>query len=465
MDNKQGQWIRDAKNGLNVVFIHGINSSEECWRHKDGSYWPTLLKNESELTDIGIYVFSYRTSLNTGSYSISDIVDSFREYFKLDKLIDSSGIIFVCHSMGGIVTRRFLVNQQSDLIERGLKIGLFLVASPSLGSEYANMLNLISSALGHTQASALKFSQNNVWLNDLDKDFRNLMNGKLRIVGKELIEDLPLFGKKCIFMIMRKKQIVQPFSGARYFGDSCKVPESDHITIATPASRDAVQNRMLVQFIKNFRHESPFSDVNQFKNFLDYIPNLPTSVFSVDGLDNASTWLQESIGKFWKDVQQLVQRVVDESTYEPTIPSPISREKNTGSIPSPILRVKNTRSNGDLIQKCGNAAIYLVDEGKRRHIEDLAQVFKDAPNINSIEEKNDIPEGKPIIRGSVLVTSAAAEAGPVYLIDNYDGHNEEWKKRHILSIDIFNKYQFNQDNIKVVPQARLDKMDDGPDIL
>jgi len=143
MDNKQGQWIRDAKNGLNVVFIHGINSSEECWRHKDGSYWPTLLKNESELTDIGIYVFSYRTSLNTGSYSISDIVDSFREYFKLDKLIDSSGIIFVCHSMGGIVTRRFLVNQQSDLIERGLKIGLFLVASPSLGSEYANMLNLI----------------------------------------------------------------------------------------------------------------------------------------------------------------------------------------------------------------------------------------------------------------------------------------------------------------------------------
>jgi hypothetical protein len=243
----QGQWIRTANNGLNVVFIHGINSSEECWRHENGSYWPKLLKDEGELADIGIYVFSYRTGINTGFYSLSDIVDSLREYFRLDNLLSSSGIIFVCHSMGGIVVRRFLVNQQSDLIEKNLKLGLFLVASPSLGSEYANMLNLISSAMGHTQASALKFSQNNVWLNDLDKDFINLINGKLQIKGKELIEDLPLYGKGFI-----RRQIVEPFSGAKYFGNSFKVPGSDHITIATPVNRESVQHRLLIQFISDF---------------------------------------------------------------------------------------------------------------------------------------------------------------------------------------------------------------------
>lgn len=90
---KQGQWIRKVKNGLNVIFIHGINSSEECWRHKNGSYWPNLLKDESSVVDIGIYVFSYRTGINTGSYSLSDIVDSLKEYFLLDGLINSSGII------------------------------------------------------------------------------------------------------------------------------------------------------------------------------------------------------------------------------------------------------------------------------------------------------------------------------------------------------------------------------------
>lgn len=263
----KGQWIRTTKNGLNFVFIHGINSGEECWRHKDGSYWPDLLKDESELADTGIYLFSYRTGINTGSYSLSDIVDSLREYFKLDNLIGSSGIIFVCHSMGGIVTRRFIVNQQSLLIERDInKIGLFLVASPSLGSGYANMVNLISSVMGHTQVSALEFSQNNVWLNDLDKDFINLQTNKnLQIKGKELIEDLPLRGKGFI-----RKQIVEPFSGAKYFGNSFKVPGSDHITIATPTNKNAVQHRLLVQFAKEFIEEfKPLISHKKYKENID----------------------------------------------------------------------------------------------------------------------------------------------------------------------------------------------------
>jgi pimeloyl-ACP methyl ester carboxylesterase/molybdopterin-guanine dinucleotide biosynthesis protein len=245
----QDRWVRKAKNknGLKVIFIHGINSSEDCWKNSNGVYWPELLKDESELADVGIYVFSYRTGINTGSYSLSDIVDSLREYFTLDNLIDSVGIIFVCHSMGGIVARRFLVNQHSKLLESGLnRVGLFLVASPSLGSEYANMLGLISSILGHTQASALKFSENNLWLNDLDKDFTNLRENKnLQINGKELIEDLPLYGKGLI-----RRQVVQPFSGAKYFGNSIKVPGSDHSTIAAPACEDEIQHRLLVQFIK-----------------------------------------------------------------------------------------------------------------------------------------------------------------------------------------------------------------------
>lgn len=248
----QGQWVRKSKNHVNVIFIHGINSSEECWKHKEGIYWPNLLKDEDELADIGIYVFSYRTGFNTGSYSLSDVVSSLREYFYLDKLINDIGIIFVCHSMGGIIARRFLVKEQSDLFRSGLnKIGLFLVASPSLGSNYANMLGLISSAIGHTQANALKFSQSNVWLIDLDKDFIDLKsNGNLQIKGKELIEDLPLYGKGWI-----RRQIVEPFSGAKYFGHSFKVPGSDHCTIAAPASKDAVQNRLLVEFVKEYLNE------------------------------------------------------------------------------------------------------------------------------------------------------------------------------------------------------------------
>lgn len=249
----QGKWIRKSNNGFNIIFIHGINSSESCWKNENGAYWPDLLKNEVTLENIGIYTFSYRTGINTGYYSLSDIVDSLREYFSLDKLFKGKGVIFVCHSMGGIVARRFLVSQYSKLVEEGLyNIGLFLVASPSLGSDYANMLSTISRWIGHTQASALKFSQDNVWLNDLDKDFINLKESeRLGIKGKELIEDLPIYLKGFV-----KKQIVEPFSGARYFGESVKIPGSDHSTIASPSSKDSFQHRILIQFINEFIDKS-----------------------------------------------------------------------------------------------------------------------------------------------------------------------------------------------------------------
>ena len=60
----QGQWIRKSDNDITVVFIHGINSSEECWRNKNnGVYWPELLKEEKDFSSIGIYVFSYQTGI------------------------------------------------------------------------------------------------------------------------------------------------------------------------------------------------------------------------------------------------------------------------------------------------------------------------------------------------------------------------------------------------------------------
>ena len=238
--------IRKSENGVNVVFIHGINSSNRCWQHEDGAFWPDLLEAEEDFSKVGIYNFSYRTGFNTGSYSLGDIVSSLREYFKKYGLFSSSEVIFVCHSMGGIIARRFLVVEKLRFFENDFcRIGLFLVASPSLGSKYANMLGRVSKALGHSQANALKFSQSNQWLNDLDSDFMNLKESKSQsIFGKELIEDLPIILKGLL-----RTQVVEPFSGARYFGESFKIPGSDHSTIAAPKDEHADQHRALVRFI------------------------------------------------------------------------------------------------------------------------------------------------------------------------------------------------------------------------
>jgi hypothetical protein len=247
----KGPWIKKPQQDTTVIFVHGIlSSTEECWKNENGTYWPELLSQNEELKGLGIYTFSYSTGIFSGSYNLNDVVDDLKVHLNLDGVLNQGKrLIFVCHSMGGIVVRKFIVQRQTDLINLNVQIGLFLVASPSLGAGYANLITGFAKILNirNAQAEALCFSQNNVWLNGLDTDFINLKENKyLDITGQELIEDKPLILKHFL-----NKQIVEPFSGAKYFGEHFKVTNSDHSSIAKPDSSDAIQHRLLCQFIKN----------------------------------------------------------------------------------------------------------------------------------------------------------------------------------------------------------------------
>ncbi len=243
----EGTWIRKPTAQTTVVFVHGILSSGDgCWRHENGSYWPELLKSEPELGSFGIYVFTYETGVFSGNYDLSDSVNALKTHMSLDGVFENDKLIFVCHSMGGIVVRKFLVKYASDLQQK--KIGLFLIASPSLGSGYANWLKPLARLLGNKQADALRYVRDNPWLSDLDKDFLDVKDGKLSITGKELVEDK--FGRLGQFVFWRK-QVVEPFSGGRYFAGSYKVPNSNHSSIAKPENRDAIQHRILCDFISD----------------------------------------------------------------------------------------------------------------------------------------------------------------------------------------------------------------------
>jgi hypothetical protein len=247
-----GEWIRGPQGAAaSAVFVHGILSSgETCWRNDNGSYWPELLKNERELGSLGIYVFTYETGIFSGSFRLGDIVDDLKENMRVDGVLASDRLIFVCHSMGGIAVRKYIVERQAELIGAGKEIDLFLVASPSLGSSYADWLSPLAQLFGHAQADALRFVRNNNWLMDLDKEFLNLKEGgTLKIEGKELVEDKFIELKKIKLGIIWRRQVVEPFSGARYFGEPYKVPKSDHFSIAKPDNKNAIQHRLLSRFV------------------------------------------------------------------------------------------------------------------------------------------------------------------------------------------------------------------------
>jgi pimeloyl-ACP methyl ester carboxylesterase len=165
----RGEWIRKPQSAASVVFVHGILSSGETyWQNDIGCYWPELLKNEPELGSVGIYVFTYHTGIFSGNYRLGDVVDALKEHMRLDGVLESNQLIFVCHSMGGIVVRKFVVERAAELIGAGKEIDLFLVASPSLGATYADWLSPLAQLFGHAQADALRFVRKNNWLMDLD---------------------------------------------------------------------------------------------------------------------------------------------------------------------------------------------------------------------------------------------------------------------------------------------------------
>lgn len=246
----QGEWVRHGSVAAPVVvFIHGIRSSgDSCWRHSNGAYWPDIVAKDHELLDVGVYVYTYRTGIFSGSYRLADVVDDLKERLTIDGVTKYAKIVFVCHSMGGIVARKYLVTRAADLIDLNIQIALFFLASPSLGSDYADWLKPAARLLGHSQAEALRFVRSNDWLADLDREFMNLKEkGRLSIVGKELIED-----RFVVFRWIWRKQVVEPFSAGRYFGEAYKVPGSDHSSIAKIESADAFQHRQLKRFIADW---------------------------------------------------------------------------------------------------------------------------------------------------------------------------------------------------------------------
>jgi pimeloyl-ACP methyl ester carboxylesterase len=241
--------IRPSTADAIIVFVHGILSSgEDAWGRPS---WPDLLAAEPELNSVGIFVFTYQTGLGSRTYGIADVADYLREHLRIANLLSKPKIVFVCHSMGGIAVRRFLVANQLALIADKTSIGLFLVASPSLGSRDANMLSLLSFALQHTQAAVLRFSQANTSLDELHRDFRTLLSSdRLFIEGRELTEDRPIAIKRWLGL---RRQVVEPFSASQYFHkpgcEPFRVPGSDHGSIVKPLHKGAIQHLMLKNFI------------------------------------------------------------------------------------------------------------------------------------------------------------------------------------------------------------------------
>lgn len=240
-------WLRQNGGKSVVIFVHGLwLLDNRPWQHaKSGTYWPKLVADDPALAEHDIYVFDYLAGIASKNYSIDHVVENLQTALAGDGVDKRRRLIFVCHSLGGIVVRRLLVRKDAEYVHSGMQIDLLLVASPSRGSRYADgPLAALAQGAGVEHISVLRGLRKNGQLDQLFKDFNALLrrsNSRLAIHGRELLEQ-----RNFLWVL---PPIVTTDSGACFFADALMIEGSDHFSIACPSSAEAKQHVVLRQFI------------------------------------------------------------------------------------------------------------------------------------------------------------------------------------------------------------------------
>ena len=241
-------WFCKAPSDVVFVFVHGIRSnSYSAWirdeKDPKSAFWPAILAKDEMLGQHSIFLAGYRAELDSQSYGIRQIATDLRIALQDKGVLERKNIIFVAHSLGGVVVRHMLYHQREYFIDKN--IGLVLYASPSLGSDVSKgwMGRLLGSSL------MKQLAVNSPELYELDQNFRDLVlrswtkqPGGLSMRGMERVEDLATFGAS----------IVKPESASQYFGPMQSVGGTDHQTIVKPPNADHPTHMALRAFFREF---------------------------------------------------------------------------------------------------------------------------------------------------------------------------------------------------------------------
>ena len=130
-----------------VVFIHGYTGARETWTSGQ-AYWPALLAGDSDLKDrLDIYSVVYDSFLFSGPPIREVVADLGKELDALMVQKRYAKVIFICHSLGGIIARQYLLHVKNRYGHTALgRFRLVItLGTPMQGSSLVRLAELASS--------------------------------------------------------------------------------------------------------------------------------------------------------------------------------------------------------------------------------------------------------------------------------------------------------------------------------
>ncbi|MCP4218605.1 MAG: alpha/beta fold hydrolase [bacterium] len=289
-----------------VVFVHGLGGDfEDTWTPKDmaSCNFPDLL--QKALPDVRVWSLDYPAHMTNWGVDSADMGINKRaltvlSYLRL-KRIGQLPVVFICHSLGGILIKKILERSLSlgDAADNGKVFnstkGVCFLATPHSGSSLANIAKLIDKVflrLFRRTELVNELKAGNTYLKDLNDGYRQNSKSKKTKAFSE--------GKACHGIMVVDEESADPgITGCIVYPT-----EADHLSICKPIDGE---------------------ESNIYLEVLDFVKETLKDVKAVQG---STTSLEDEkqksspakkAGEAKKEIIQLIRQNISLILKEPTM--------------------------------------------------------------------------------------------------------------------------------------------------
>lgn len=141
----ESKFIKQTNNDKIIVFVHGVfGDAISTWTSTEsGAYWPQLIADDVDIFGgVDVFVANFPSPMFKRSYNIDELADDLRRQLEEAEIFDKyNNVIFLCHSMGGLVVRQYIVKNYIDDNKVPM---IYFFSTPSTGSNLANVGTLLA---------------------------------------------------------------------------------------------------------------------------------------------------------------------------------------------------------------------------------------------------------------------------------------------------------------------------------
>lgn len=283
-----------------VVFIHGLDGDHKStWESETAPkfYFPLELSREFE--DIGFWSVDYPASSSDwygSSMPIELRAVGLLDYLRL-KGIGSKPVVFVTHSLGGLVAKQMVTNAHAmknedwEPLKNNIK-GVAFLATPHEGSSLPGALQRLTQVL-----PGLKAYRTSKLTAQLERDLPMLrqLGDMYKQITKDNIKTLALFENEGVFGSVT---VVGPGSADPGMTDVIsKAIDADHMTICKPSSVDDPVYMYVKDFIDSTVLPVPTPIPDTFEGFIGLFDTAKQAggaaltLFSKEYLNSQIDWI------------------------------------------------------------------------------------------------------------------------------------------------------------------------------